>query len=89
VHPRQLPLAILREDQGFILYRCEASSRPGSASVLLRTPSSSKSFIGTLNEIEQEYSVKNEGVSVEALKPGGRETGGISREHGKYADALC
>jgi hypothetical protein len=60
VGPSQVPLNILREDQEFILYRGEHSSRPGSASVLLLAPSSSKPSLQTLKKLEHEYSLRNE-----------------------------
>lgn len=51
---------VLREDVGFILYRGEHSSQPGFAPVLVRTPSSSKSLVGALNQVEHEYSLNDE-----------------------------
>ena len=67
--PSQLALNILREDQEFILYRGEHSSRPGSASVLLLAPSSNKPSLETLKKLEHEYSLKNELDSAWAARP--------------------
>jgi len=69
VGPSQVPLNILREDQEFILYRGEHSSRPGSASVLLLAPSSSKPSLQTLKKLEHEYSLRNELDSEWAARP--------------------
>jgi serine/threonine protein kinase len=65
----QLPLNILREDQEFVLYRGEHSSRPRSASVLLLAPSSSKPSLETLKKLEHEYSLRNELDSAWSARP--------------------
>ena len=57
--PTHLPLNILREDEEFILYRGEHSSRPGSRSVLLLAPSSRKPSLETLKKLEHEYSLRD------------------------------
>jgi PAS domain S-box-containing protein len=62
-------LNILREDREFILYRGEHPSRPGSASVLLVAPSSSKPSVETLKKLEHEYSLRNELDSAWAARP--------------------
>lgn len=67
--PSQLALNILREDEEFILYRGQHSSRPGSASVLLLAPSSNKPSLETLKKLEHEYSLKNELDSAWAARP--------------------
>jgi PAS domain S-box-containing protein len=59
VDPTHLPLNILREDEEFILYRGEHSSRSGSRSVLLLAPSSRKPSLETLKKLEHEYSLRN------------------------------
>jgi hypothetical protein len=69
VGPSQLPLNILREDEELILHRGEHSSRPGSASVLLLAPSSSKPAMRTLKKLEHEYSLRNELDSAWAARP--------------------
>jgi PAS domain S-box-containing protein len=69
VRPSQIPLNVLREDQEFTLYRGEHSSRPGSASVLLLTPSSHKPSAETLKKLEHEYSLRNELDSAWAARP--------------------
>ena len=58
--PTQLILNILREDEELILYRGEHSSRPGSRSILLLAPSSSKPSVETLKKLEHEYSLRKE-----------------------------
>jgi PAS domain S-box-containing protein len=60
VDPFLHPLKILREDGELTLYRGEHSSRPGSGSVLLLAPSSSKPSVETLRKLEHEYSLRNE-----------------------------
>jgi PAS domain S-box-containing protein len=65
----QLPLNILREDQEFILYRDEHSSRPGSTSVLLLTPSSNNPSVESLKKLEHEYSLRNDLDSAWAARP--------------------
>ena len=67
--PSQHSLNILREDEEFILYRGEYSSRPGSASVLLLAPSSSKPSVETQKKLEYEYSLRNEIDSAWAARP--------------------
>src|SRR5215813_11113516 len=67
--PSQLPFNVLREDQEFILYRGEHCSRPGSASVLLLTASSSKPSLETLKKLEHQYSLRNELDSAWAARP--------------------
>jgi PAS domain S-box-containing protein len=69
VDSSQLPLAILREDEEFILYRGEQSGRPDSASVLLLAPSSSKPSAETLKKLEHEYSLRRELDSAWAARP--------------------
>ena len=69
MHPSQLPLNILRQDEEFILYRGEPSSRPGAASVLLRAPSSNRPSVETLKKLEHEYSLRNELDSAWAARP--------------------
>jgi PAS domain S-box-containing protein len=69
VGPSHVPFNILREDQEFILYRGEHSSRPGSVSVLLLAPSSSKPSSQTLKKLEHEYSLRNELDSAWAARP--------------------
>src|SRR5215813_13925873 len=67
--PSQLPLNVLREDQEFILYRGEHSSRPSSASVLLLVASSNKPSLETLKKLEHQYSLRNELDSAWAARP--------------------
>ena len=67
--PSQHPLNILREDEEFILYREEHSKRPGSASVLLLAPSSTKPRLETLKKLEHEYSLRDELDSAWAARP--------------------
>ncbi len=67
--PSQLSLSILREDEEFILYRGEYWSQPGSASVLLLAPSSSKPSVETLKKLEYEYSLRDEIDSAWAARP--------------------
>ena len=65
----QFPLSILREDEEFILYRSEHSSRPGSGSVLLLAPSSNNPSVDTLKKLEHEYSLRDELDSAWAARP--------------------
>ena len=69
MHPSQLPLTVLHQDEEFILYRGEHSSRPGSASVLLLAPSSNKASVETLKKLEREFSLRNELDSAWAARP--------------------
>ena len=69
VAPSELPLNVLREDEEFIVYRGEHSSRPGSASVLLVAPSSSQPSVETLRKLDYEYSLRNELDSAWAARP--------------------
>jgi PAS domain S-box-containing protein len=69
VGPSQLPLNILREDEEFTLYRGQHSSRPGSASVLLLTPSSDPPSREALRRLEYEYSLRDELDSAWAARP--------------------
>jgi PAS domain S-box-containing protein len=65
----KLALNVLREDPEFTLYRGEHSSQPGSASVLLLAPSSTKPSVETLKKLEHEYSLRNELDSAWAVRP--------------------
>ena len=68
--PSQLPLDVLREDEQLVLYRGEHPNRPGSASVLLLAPSSSKPSVETLKQLEHECSLRNELDSARATRFG-------------------
>src|SRR5580704_17518706 len=69
VAPSQPPLDVLREDEEFILYRGVHSSRPGSRSVLLLTPSSIKPSLETLKKLKHEHSLRNELDPAWAARP--------------------
>jgi PAS domain S-box-containing protein len=93
VDPSQLALNILREDEEFILYRGQHSSRPGSASVLLLAPSSNKPSVETLRKLEHEYSLRNELDSAWAARPLAAtehlgQTAVVLEDHGEPLDQL-
>jgi hypothetical protein len=83
VGPSQLPLAIVREDEEFILYRGEHSSRPGSRSILPLAATPNKAAPGKL---EQEYSLRNELDPAWAARPVAMTKHGASS--GGAADGL-
>jgi serine/threonine protein kinase len=62
----ELPLNILRDDEEFILYRGEHSSRPGSRSIVPLAPSPSKP---SPERLEHEYSLRNELDPAWAARP--------------------
>jgi hypothetical protein len=62
----ELPLNILRDDEEFILYWGEHSSRPGSRSILPLAPSPNKAAPEWL---EHEYSLRNELDPAWAARP--------------------
>jgi hypothetical protein len=66
VGPTQLPLNTLREDEEFVLYRAEHSSRPGSRSILPLAPSPSKP---SPEKLEHELSLRNELDPAWAARP--------------------
>src|SRR6266700_5567628 len=68
VEPSQHVLEPLRKDEEFVLYRSEHSKQPGSPSVLLLTPASTRPAPETLRKIEHEYSLRDELDSAWAVR---------------------
>ena len=68
MEPSQLVLEPLRTDEEFALYRGEHSNQPGSPSVLLLTPASTRPARETLKKIEHEYSLRDELDSAWAVR---------------------
>jgi serine/threonine protein kinase len=66
--PSQHVLEPLRKDEEFVLYRSENSNQPGSPSVLLLAPASTRPALETLRKIEHEYSLRNELDSAWAVR---------------------
>src|SRR5215472_15431868 len=69
VEPSQHVLEPLRKDEEFVLYRSENSNHPGSPSVLLLAPASTRPALETLRKIEHEYSLREELDSAWAVRP--------------------
>ena len=65
----QYVLEALRRDEEFVLYRGEHSNQPGSPSVLLLAPASTRPALETLRKIEHEYSLRDELDSAWAVRP--------------------
>src|SRR6266581_4609016 len=78
VEPSQHVLEPLRKDEEFVLYRSEHSKQPGSPSVLLLTPASTRPALETLRKIEHEYSLRDELDSAWAVRPAD-----LSEQHGQ------
>jgi len=68
VEPWEYALDVLRRDEEFVLYRGEQSKQPGSPSVLLLAPASTRPALETLRKIEHEYSLKDELDSAWAVR---------------------
>jgi PAS domain S-box-containing protein len=62
-------LKVLREDEEFTLYRSDHLTPPGSASVLLLTPSPNKPSAETLKKLDHEYSLRDVLDSRWAIRP--------------------
>ena len=71
-------LKALRKDEEFVLYRSEHSKQPGSPSVLLLIPASTRPALETLRKIEHEYSLRDELDSAWAVRPAD-----LSEQHGQ------
>ena len=69
MEPSQHVLEPLRRDEEFVLYRSEHAKQPGSPSVLLLTPASTRPALATLKKIEREYSLRGELDSAWAVRP--------------------
>ncbi len=69
MEPSQYVLDVLRKDEEFVLYRGEHSKQPGSPSVLLLAPASTRPALETLRKIEHEYSLRDELDSAWAVRP--------------------
>jgi PAS domain S-box-containing protein len=61
-------LEALRQDDEFVLQRCEYSNRPGSSSVLLLYPASARPAVQTLRKLEHEYSLRDQLDSAWAVR---------------------
>src|SRR5271155_314695 len=59
----------LRKDDEFVLQRCEHSDQPGSPSVLLRAPASTRPTVETLRKLQHEYSLMDQLDSAWAVRP--------------------
>src|SRR5258708_25716093 len=62
-------LEALRKDDEFVLQRCEHSNQPGSSSVLLLTPASTRPAMETLRKLQHEYSLRDQLDSAWAVRP--------------------
>ena len=69
MEPSQRVFEPLRKDEEFVLYRGEHSNQPGSPSVLLLAPASTRPALETLRKIEHEYSLRDELDSAWAVRP--------------------
>src|ERR1700730_16862080 len=61
-------LEVVRKDEEFVLRR-EHSNQPGSSSVLLVVPVSTRPALATLRKLEHEYSLRDELDSAWAVRP--------------------
>jgi PAS domain S-box-containing protein len=61
-------LEALRQDDEFVLQRCEHSNQPGSSSVLLLSPVSTRPAVQTLRKLEHEYSLRDQLDSAWAVR---------------------
>ena len=68
VEPPQYVLESVRKDEELVLYRGKPSNQPGSPSVLLLTPVSTRPALATLKKIEHEYSLRDELSSAWAVR---------------------
>jgi len=68
VEPSQHVLEPLRKDEEFVLYRSGHSYQPGSPSVLLLAPASTRPALETLRKLEHEYSLRDELNSAWAVR---------------------
>src|SRR6266566_9992259 len=68
MEPSQHVLEPLRKDEEFVLYRSEHSNQPGSPSVLLLAPASTRPALETLRKLEHEYSLRDELDSAWAVR---------------------
>src|SRR6266700_6441202 len=68
VEPSQHVLEPLRKDEEFVLYRSGHSNQPGSPSVLLLAPASTRPALETLRKLEHEYSLRDELNSAWAVR---------------------
>src|SRR5580704_19749194 len=59
----------VRKDDEFVLQRCEHSDQPGSPSVLLLTPASTRPTIETLRKLQHECSLRDQLDSAWAVRP--------------------
>jgi len=59
----------LRKDDEFVLQRCEHSNQPGSPSVLLLAPASTRPTVETLRKLQHEYSLMDQLDSAWAVRP--------------------
>src|SRR5229473_3923698 len=62
-------LEALRKDDEFVLQRCEHSNQPGSSSVLLLCPASTRPAVETLRKLEHQYSLRDQLDSAWAVRP--------------------
>src|SRR6266566_1372942 len=68
MEPSQHVLEPLRKDEEFVLYRSEHSNQPGSPSVLLLAPASTRPAVQTLRKLEHEYSLRDQLDSAWAVR---------------------
>src|SRR5258708_39490457 len=61
-------LEALRQDDEFVLQRCEQSNQHGSPSVLLLCPASTRPAVQTLRKLEHEYSLRDQLDSAWAVR---------------------
>src|SRR5579863_8568004 len=61
-------LEALRQDDEFVLQRCKYSNQPGSSSVLLLCPASTRPAVQTLRKLEHEYSLRDQLDSAWAVR---------------------
>ncbi|MCU1258120.1 MAG: histidine kinase [Bryobacterales bacterium] len=66
--PSRYGLEVVRKDEEFVLRR-EHSNQPGSSSVLLVVPVSTRPAVATLRKLEHEYSLRDELDSAWAVRP--------------------
>jgi len=59
----------LRKDDEFVLQRCEHSNQPGSPSVLLLAPASTRPTVETLRKLQHECSLRDQLDSAWAVRP--------------------